>query len=92
MNYHNQAEKYGKSEKEFRDEIPGFGFMRLRQIIGDSKADPPVTPIIPVCASTWWNKVKTGEYPQPVKLSENITAWRAADIRDLIKSFERSDI
>jgi hypothetical protein len=28
--------------------LPETGFLRLRQIIGDAKADPPIPPIIPV--------------------------------------------
>ena len=65
--------------------LPDAGYLRLTQIIGDKKANPPTTPIIPVCASVWWQGVKDGVYPQPVKLSKNITAWRAEDIRELIE-------
>ena len=61
------------------------GYLRLRQIIGDPKADPPIPAIIPVGKSTWWAGVKSGRYPQPVKsLGPRITAWRVEDIRRLI--------
>jgi prophage regulatory protein len=30
--------------------------------------------------------VKSGRYPKPVKLGPRITAWRAEDIRALIKA------
>jgi hypothetical protein len=91
----NQAIKYGSQyipesgRKLVGPLIPEIGYMRLRYIIGDSKSDPPIPAIIPVCASTWWKKVKSGEYPQAIKLSENVTAWRVEDIKTLIKSFER---
>lgn len=63
------------------------GFLRLHQIIGDPKAEPPVPPIIPVSKSTWWAGVKSGRYPQPVRtLGKRITAWRIEDIRTLIES------
>ena len=39
---------------------------------------------IPVSKSTWWAGVKSGRYPQPVKLGPRITAWRAEDIEALI--------
>jgi prophage regulatory protein len=29
--------------------------------------------------------VKTGRFPQPVRLGQRITAWRVTDIRDLIE-------
>ena len=66
--------------------LPETGFLRLHQIIGDQKAEPPVTPIIPVSKSTWWVGVKTGRYPKPVKLGPRVTAWRVEDIRALIES------
>ena len=64
--------------------FPDIGFFRLAQIIGNKHATPPIPAIIPVSAATWWAKVKTGEFPQPVKLSANCTAWRIGDIKDLI--------
>lgn len=69
--------------------LPETGFLRLRQIIGDPEADPPIPPIIPVSRSTWWAGVRAGRYPQPVRsLGARITAWRAEDIRALIASGE----
>ncbi len=65
--------------------LPPTGFLRLPQIIGDPKADPPIPALIPVSASTWWAGVKSGRYPQPVKLSERCTAWRVSDIMTLIE-------
>lgn len=56
--------------------IPQTGFLRLSQVLE----------LIPVGKSTWWAKVSSGEYPQPVKLSSRITAWRAEDIKKLINS------
>lgn len=64
--------------------LPDAGFMRLSQIVGNPKASPPIPPIIPVSRSTWWNGVKSGLYPAPVKLGPKTTAWRVEDIRALI--------
>ena len=65
--------------------LPETGYVRLPQIIGNRKANPPIPPIIPVSKSTWWNGVKTGRYPQSVKsLGPRITVWRVEDIRALI--------
>jgi prophage regulatory protein len=65
--------------------LPQTGFLRLPQIIGDPKATPPIPPIIPVKKSCWWDGVKTGRFPQPVKLGR-CTMWRVEDIRELIAS------
>lgn len=63
--------------------LPQTGYLRLTQIVGDKKAGIPA--VIPVSKSTWWLGVKTGRYPQPVKLSERCTAWRVSDILALIE-------
>lgn len=66
-------------------QLPETGFLRLRQIIGDPKANPPIPAIIPVSKSLWWQRVKEGSYPQPVRtLGRRITAWKVEDIRALI--------
>ena len=43
-----------------------------------------VLKLIPVSSSTWWSGVKEGKFPQPVKLSKRVTAWRETDIRALM--------
>lgn len=71
--------------------IPSY--MRLAQIIGNPKAEPPIPPIIPVSSSTWWSWVKDGKAPSPIKLSDRVTAWRSTDIYELVEklSAEGSD-
>ena len=57
-----------------RATIPQVGFVRLSQILK----------VIPLGKTTWWEGVKSGRFPKPVKLSEHCTAWRAEDIHALI--------
>ena len=56
--------------------IPETGYLRLPQVLS----------VFPVSRSTWWSGVRNGRYPQPVKLGERCTAWRAEDIRALIET------
>jgi len=65
-------------------QLPEAGFLRLWQIIGNPKAVPPTPPLIPVGRTSFLNGVKSGKYPQPVKLGERTTAWKVEDIRALI--------
>jgi len=58
--------------------------LRLKQIIGDPKANPPIKAIIPISKSSWWEGVKTGRYPKAIKLGANTTVWREDDVRRLI--------
>lgn len=55
-------------------DIPETGFLRLSQVLS----------VIPIGKTSWWNGVKSGRFPRPIKLSPRCTAWRAEDIRDLI--------
>ena len=65
--------------------------LRLKQIIGDPRANPPIEPIIPISKSSWWNGVRKGKYPKPVKLGENTTVWHEDDIRELINSLKAEE-
>lgn len=60
------------------------GLLRLPQIIGDPQAKPPIPPIIPVCASSWWAGCKSGKYPKPIKLGPRTTAWRKSEVLALV--------
>ncbi len=66
-------------------QIPEVGFLRLSQILGDPKSDPPIPPIIPIKKSCWWQGVRTGRFPKPIKLGPRITVWRVEDILHLIR-------
>jgi len=59
--------------------FPETGFLRLSQVLG------PAGPI-PVSKSTWWLGVRTGRFPQAIKLGPRITVWRSEDIRALIRN------
>lgn len=43
-----------------------------------------VLQFIPVCKTTWWNGVKSGRFPQPIR-NGRCTFWKAEDIEQLIE-------
>lgn len=57
--------------------LPTQGFIRLPQVLA----------VFPVGRSTWWAGVRSGRFPQPVKLGPRVTAWDVAAIRALIERF-----
>ena len=63
-------------------EIPRF--LRLKQIIGDPKAEPPIQPILPISKSSWWDGVKSGRFPKAIKIGANTTVWREDEIRSRV--------
>lgn len=66
-------------------QTPEPGFLRLPQILGDPRAEPPITPLIPVGRSCWWEGVRSGRFPRAIKLGPRITVWAAADIHAFIE-------
>lgn len=71
--------------------LPETGYVRLSQIVGNPKSNPPIPPIIPVSKSNWWAGVKAGLYPSAIKLGPRITVWRVEDIRAFIAG-ERGEV
>ena len=62
--------------------LPPTGFVRLWQIVGDPKRG--IAPLFPVSRASFYNGIRDGRYPAPVKLGPNISAWRVDDIRRLL--------
>jgi predicted DNA-binding transcriptional regulator AlpA len=61
-----------------KDHLNLEGFLRLTAIIGPRG-------IYPVSKSSWWEGVRQGRYPAPVRLGPRTVAWRVSDIRSLIE-------
>lgn len=53
------------------DLLPDGGFIRQAQVLRS----------IPVSRSTLWRWVRAGDFPAPVKLSVQVSAWRVSDVR-----------
>lgn len=51
--------------------LPETGFLRQAQVLV----------FVPFSKSTLWRRIQAKTFPQPIKLSERVTAWRAEDIR-----------
>jgi prophage regulatory protein len=67
--------------------LPETGFVKLRQLLGDPKANPPIPAIIPVCKATWFAGVKVGRYPKGVRIGGGRgTFYKVETIRALIAS------
>lgn len=59
--------------------IPATGYVRLATLLGDARKG--IRAIIPFSRATLYRKVKSGDFPSPVKLSERISAWRVEEIQ-----------
>lgn len=47
--------------------------------------------IMGLSRSSWYDGVRTGRFPKPVKLTRRTSAWRAADIRALVARLNGDD-
>ena len=67
------------------DDLPDSAFIRESQLVLDPKRPQYPAPL-PFSAATLWRKVAAGTFPQPVKLSTRVTAWRVAEVRGFIQN------
>jgi prophage regulatory protein len=51
-----------------------YRFMRLKEILT----------IIPISRTAWWSGVKSGRFPQPIRLTERTVAWRSDEIEEVV--------
>ena len=56
--------------------LPDIGFLRQSQVLA----------FVPISKSTLWRRIQARTFPQPLKLSERVTVWRAEEIRRWIAS------
>ena len=54
--------------------LPQEGFVRLPQVLH----------VLGIGKTTFWEGIKTGRFPAPVKLGPRTTVWKVEDIRSLI--------
>lgn len=52
-------------------QLPETGFLRQPQVLA----------FVPISKSTLWRRIRARTFPEPVKLSERVTVWRAEDVR-----------
>ena len=65
------------------DQLPDSALLRESQLV--KKPNNPA-PVIPISPATLWRWVRLGQFPAPLKIGQNITAWRVADVRAWMQS------
>lgn len=58
-------------------------FYRIKDIIGDRKNGIPA--MLPISKEAWYQGIRDGRYPRPVKLAPKTSAWRRTDIESLVE-------
>lgn len=74
-----QAQKASINHSNF-DALADSAYLRESQLVRSPKR-PDSTAPLPFSAPTLWRKVKAGEFPAPVKLSQRVTCWQVGAVR-----------
>lgn len=53
------------------------GLYRIKSIVRTKGGGPTLIDISP---ATWWAGVKSGRFPQPIRLGERMTCWKGSDL------------
>ncbi len=69
--------------------LPETGFLRLKNIIGDRKVNPPIPAIIPISESGWWKGIQEGKYPAPLYFGSRSAFWAVEDILELVDKIKK---
>lgn len=65
----------------FLKDLPRDGYSRQSQLI------PHIVPFSP---ATLWRKVRTGDFPKPIKLSKRVTAWKNSDVLEWLDNLHQA--
>lgn len=68
--------------------LPEGGYVRLSQLVGNPKAEPPIPGIIPAGRSTIWLWIKQGKFPKPLKLGPRVTVFSVESILEFLEKLE----
>lgn len=72
--------------------LPDDALVRVRQIIGDAKSDPPLPAFLPVSRSKFYAMVRGGHLPPPVRLpGSSSSLWRLGEIRAAVAKLTGSE-
>lgn len=58
--------------------------VRLADLVGNPRALPPIPGIVPLSAATIWRKVSQNQFPRPLKLGPNSTAWLLSEVEQWV--------
>lgn len=61
--------------------LPQEGFVRLPQVLH----------VLGIGKTTFWEGIKTGRFPAPIKLGPRTAVWKVEEIRGLIRSIAEGD-
>ena len=71
-----------QSVQKEKGNLPQEGFVRLPQVLA----------VIPIGKTQFWQGIKDGRFPQPVKLGVRTSAWHVDDIRALIAKINAGEL
>lgn len=62
---------------------PGHRYVRVVEILGDAKQG--IKPLLPMSRSMWWEWVRLGKAPQPIRFGCRCSVWKLSDVLGFIE-------
>ena len=62
------------------DDLPDSAYIRISHMVRDPKYPERPTPV-PFSVSTLWRHIGAGTFPQPIRLSRGVIAFRVSEVR-----------
>lgn len=73
--------------------IRTLAFLKIWQILGDPKANPPVEPLLPISRASFYAGIKAGIYPAPIKIfGGRASFWPSEQIYALLAAIRRGEV
>ncbi len=82
---HGRAPRARRALPPITSDLPPGALVRVAQIIGDAKSDPPLPALLPMSKSSFYALVRKGRLPPPVKLpGSSSSLWRLGELRSAL--------
>lgn len=69
--------------------MPSKGYLSAAQLIGRGPSPrhrrPAIPALLPISQTTFYDWVKKGIFPQPIRLSRSVVIWRVKDVRAFLE-------
>ena len=74
-----------KSQIPSFDDLPDSAYIRVSHLVRDPKYPDRAVPL-QISVSTLWRYIGAGTFPQPIRLSPGVIAFRVSQVRAWIES------
>src|SRR4051794_13861104 len=79
------SNSYTGSRHQERTDLRADAALHHRSVSSGAGQAPPGGQLIPISKTSWWEGVRSGHFPKPIKIGPRTTAWEIGPIRALVQ-------